>query len=75
MPADAVVIATGGCSYASTGSTGDGYRFAEACGHTIKTCSPSLVPFNAEEEYVKRIAGAIVEKCKGEHLSGQKAFV
>lgn len=37
MPADAVVIATGGYSYASTGSTGDGYRFAEACGHTIKT--------------------------------------
>ena len=37
-----VIIATGGLSYPTTGSTGDGYRWAEAAGHTIKQCFPSL---------------------------------
>ena len=72
MPADAVVIATGGCSYASTGSTGDGYRFAEACGHTIKTRSPSLVPFNAEEEYVKELQGLSLKNVKASIYQGKK---
>lgn len=48
---DAVIIATGGLSYPVTGSTGDGYRFAESVGHTIKPCSPSLVPFNIKEQF------------------------
>lgn len=72
MTADAVVIATGGCSYASTGSTGDGYRFAETCGHTIKTCSPSLVPFNAEEEYVKELQGLSLKNVKASIYQGKK---
>ena len=75
MPADAVVIATGGCSYASTGSTGDGYRFAEACGHTIKTCSPSLVPFNAEEEYVKELQGLSLKNVKASIYQGKKLLM
>ena len=69
---DAVVIATGGCSYASTGSTGDGYRFAESCGHTIKTCSPSLVPFTAEEEYVKELQGLSLKNVKASIYQGKK---
>lgn len=40
---DAVIVATGGVSYPLTGSTGDGYRFASSCGHTIVTLVPSLV--------------------------------
>ncbi len=40
---DAAVIATGGLSYPSTGSTGDGYRFAKECGHSVHDCAPSLV--------------------------------
>lgn len=55
--ADAVVIATGGCSYVSTGSTGDGYRFAEALGHTVTERRPSLVPFEAEEDWIKELQG------------------
>lgn len=39
----AVIVATGGCSYPSTGSTGDGYAFAAACGHTCTPRRPSLV--------------------------------
>lgn len=47
--ADAVVLATGGCSYPSTGSTGDGYRFARQLGHTCTPCRPSLVGIELRE--------------------------
>lgn len=55
--ADAVIIATGGRSYESTGSTGDGYRFAKQAGHTIKDLRPSLVPFVVKEEWCKKLQG------------------
>lgn len=42
--ADRVIVATGGASYPQTGSTGDGYRFAKAAGHTVVPPNPSLVP-------------------------------
>lgn len=57
MPADAVVIATGGCSYASTGSTGDGYRFAEACGHTIKPAVHHLCLLTQKRNMSKNCRG------------------
>ena len=44
IPARAVILATGGCSYPLTGSTGDGYRMAQALGHTIVPPTGSLVP-------------------------------
>ena len=47
--ADAVIIATGGMSYQTTGSTGDGIRWAQNTGHKITECGPALVPFNIEE--------------------------
>ncbi|MDD6217266.1 MAG: NAD(P)/FAD-dependent oxidoreductase [Roseburia sp.] len=55
--ADDVIVATGGFSYQTTGSTGDGYRFAKECGHTVTQITPSLVPFVAKEEYVSRMQG------------------
>ena len=54
---DDVIVATGGFSYQTTGSTGDGYRFAKECGHTVTQITPSLVPFVAKEEYVSRMQG------------------
>jgi len=54
---DAVMVATGGLSYASTGSTGDGYRFAKETGHKVTDCLPSLVPFNVREAFVKELQG------------------
>lgn len=54
---DAVIIATGGISYASTGSTGDGYRFAKKVGHSVVDCKPSLVPFNMKEDWCKGAMG------------------
>ncbi|SER61156.1 NAD(P)/FAD-dependent oxidoreductase [Lachnobacterium bovis] len=55
--ADKVVVATGGFSYQTTGSTGDGYKFAENVGHKIIEVSPALVPFNIKEEWVKSLQG------------------
>ena len=47
LQADAVILATGGKSYPSTGSSGDGYDLARALGHTVGECRPSLVPLTA----------------------------
>lgn len=55
--ADAVIVATGGISYPSTGATGDGYRFAQECGHKVEKQSPSLVPMTVREEYIKELQG------------------
>lgn len=57
LQGDAVIVATGGLSYPSTGSTGDGYRFAKATGHQVSKCFPSLVPINIREDYVPRMQG------------------
>ena len=57
LDADSVVIATGGMSYASTGSTGDGYRFAEGMGHKIVEAVPALVPLTLKEAYIKQLEG------------------
>lgn len=55
--ADAVILATGGISYPSTGSTGDGYRFARKLGHQVEELSPSLVPMMVKEEYCMQMQG------------------
>ncbi len=54
---DRIIIATGGLSYPVTGSTGDGYCFAEKMGHKVTERMPSLVPFNVKEEYAKELQG------------------
>ncbi len=55
--ADAVILACGGLSYPSTGSTGDGYRFAEALGHTVTPRSPVLVGLETEEAWPRSLQG------------------
>ncbi|WP_029230706.1 NAD(P)/FAD-dependent oxidoreductase [Butyrivibrio sp. VCB2006] len=54
---DSVIVCTGGVSYPSTGSTGDGYKFAKDLGHSIVTPLPSLVPFEIKEEWCKELQG------------------
>ncbi|MBR7071549.1 MAG: NAD(P)/FAD-dependent oxidoreductase [Clostridia bacterium] len=54
---DSVILATGGCSYPGTGSTGDGYRMAEALGHAVVTPTPSLVPLNCHEGFCTELSG------------------
>lgn len=55
--ADSVILATGGRSYPLTGSTGDGYRFAKAVGHTVTPLVPSLVPLVIKESWCKELQG------------------
>lgn len=52
-----VIIATGGLSYPTTGSTGDGYRFAKAVGHQIIPLKPALVPLETEEAWTHELQG------------------
>ncbi len=72
--ADAVILATGGISYPSTGATGDGYRFAEKLNHKIIEPTPSLVPFEVKEGWVTQMQGlalknvAITIDCEGKKL-------
>ena len=54
---DAVIVATGGISYASTGSTGDGYQFARECGHSVVDTKPALVPFTVKEAWPLSLQG------------------
>lgn len=55
--ASAVIVATGGLSYPTTGSTGDGYRFAEDTGHIVTETSPALVPLITGEREVEKLQG------------------
>jgi predicted Rossmann fold flavoprotein len=59
--ADSVIIAAGGKSYPATGSTGDGYRLAEAVGHTINAPFPALVPLVAKGDIPSRLEGVGLE--------------
>ena len=54
---EAVLLATGGASYPRTGSTGDGYRIAEALGHTITPIRGSLVPLESEDRACSQLQG------------------
>jgi len=54
---DAVVVCTGGFSYQSTGSTGDGYKFAKDSGHALVEAVPALVPFEVKENWYKDLQG------------------
>lgn len=70
LKADKVILATGGKSYPSTGSTGDGYIMARNLGHTITKIKPSLVPLsanvneNVEQENLQKAYGNSLNLCK-----------
>ena len=64
---DHVIVCTGGSSYPATGSTGDGYRFSKALGHTIEPVRPALVPLET--------AGNLAEQLQGLSLKNVNAVV
>lgn len=72
VPADAVIVATGGLSYPTTGSTGDGYQFAREAGHTVTALSPALVPFTTAESLVKELQGLALRNVEAVILKGSK---
>ena len=57
IQADAVLVATGGVSYPTTGSTGDGYRLARQAGHTLVEPVPSLVSLVSHDPDCKKMMG------------------
>lgn len=69
---DACVIATGGNSYSSTGSTGDGYRFAKSLGHSITPILPALVPLNVREEWEELLMGLSLKNIEVTFYDGDK---
>ena len=70
--ADAIVLATGGLSYASTGSTGDGPRMARELGHTVTPCFPALVPVNTKEDWCRTLQGLSLKNVSIKILDGKK---
>ena len=70
---DSVIIATGGFSYQSTGSTGDGYEFARRTGHRVTEILPALVPLIAKEEFVKELQGLALKNIRADfYIDGKK---
>ena len=69
---DGCIVATGGLSYQTTGSTGDGYTFAEMLGHQVTECMPALVPMTAKEEWVSRLQGLSLRNVNAVIRDGKK---
>lgn len=72
MEGNYILVATGGLSYQSTGSTGDGYRFAEETGHKVTELSPSLVPLRTKEAYIPSLQGLSLKNTELTIKSGKK---
>lgn len=69
---DKCIVCTGGVSYPSTGSTGDGYRFAEETGHRVTETRPALVPFNVEESWCGRLMGLALKNVSLRLVCGKR---
>lgn len=72
LSADAVIVATGGISYRTTGSTGDGYRFAKETGHTVTELSPSLVPLTTADDWAQQMQGLSLRNVEVTICDGKK---
>lgn len=69
---DTCIVATGGISYTSTGSTGDGYRFAQENGLRVTELYPSLVPMEVKEWYAKELQGLSLRNVNAVIFDGKK---
>lgn len=72
--ADACIVCTGGVSYPSTGSTGDGYLFAEKTGHELKTRRPALVPLETKEAWPSEVMGLSLKNVSLRMTRGKKCL-
>lgn len=72
--ADAVILATGGVSYPSTGSTGDGHRMAEETGHKVTELYPALVPLKAREGFCRDLMGLSLKNVTATFKEGKKVL-
>lgn len=72
--AENVIIATGGVSYPGTGSTGDGYDFADSVGHTIEEVRPSLTPLRTSHPQRKYLDGLLLKNINAKlYIDGELA--
>ena len=69
---DSCVVCTGGVSYASTGSTGDGHTFAKNVGHKVTKLYPSLVPIVVKEDFVRELMGLSLRNIEIKITDGKK---
>ena len=74
VEADAVIVATGGLSYPTTGSSGDGYRFAAEAGLAVTECLPALVPFEVLEDDPKELQGLALKNIEATVYNGKKVL-
>lgn len=72
LKADACIVATGGLSYPTTGSTGDGFCFAVECGHTVTPCMPALVPMEVRESWALGLMGLSLKNVSVSIFQGKK---
>ena len=72
LPADAVIVATGGVSYPQTGSTGDGYRFASLVGHTVQPQFASLISLTTQESWPFALSGLTLKNVRLTAKRGKK---
>ena len=72
IEAGAVIVATGGLSYAVTGSTGDGYRFAVQSGHRLTAQMPSLVPIDTDDLWARPLQGLTLKNVRLDATLGKK---
>lgn len=72
LPAQAVILATGGASYPATGSTGDGYRLAAELGHTVTALQGSLVPLEAKGEDCPKMQGLALKNVRVKVVNQKK---
>ena len=72
LEAKSVIVATGGMSYPSTGSTGDGYAFARENGHTVTPLSGSLVGLTIDEKWPKLLMGLSLKNVRVSAQMGKK---
>ena len=74
VPADAVIVCTGGLSYPTTGSTGDGYALLSACGHTMAPPKPALCGLICEERWVRDLQGLSLKNVRLTVTDGKKVL-
>ena len=72
IPCESVIVCTGGISYPLTGSTGDGYRFAESFGHTVVDLKPSLVGIELKGNDFVSLQGLSLKNVAVSFASGGK---
>jgi predicted Rossmann fold flavoprotein len=75
LTARRVILTTGGRSYPGSGTTGDGYRFAAALGHTIVSPRPSLVPITVDLPWVAGLRGVTIPDAFARIRDGDRVLV